>query len=82
MALNFKPHLYIPSINNIESTLYTLLWYVLITSSKNELSKSALLHETPVFHPLFHSWWDIFCSQTKVVPPQITMDKKHGKITE
>ena len=31
MALNFTPYLYIPRINNIESTIYISLWCVLCT---------------------------------------------------
>ena len=87
MALNFTENLYIPSINNIESTLYTLLWYVLCTLG-NTITGRLLKMDFPVwpysmrslyFHLLFHSWWDNFCSQTKVVPPRITMDKNMGK---
>ena len=76
------------SINNIESTLYTSLWCVLCTLGNTITGKLILKMDFPglpysmkslYFHLLFHSWWDNFCYQTKVGPPQITMDKNMGK---
>ena len=91
MALNFTPHLYIPSINNIESTLYTSLWCVLCTLG-NTITGRLLKMDFPGL-PYSMKSLSVLSSIISFMVGQLlfpnkscpTMDKngqKHGKITE